>query len=380
MIRNIISYFSNPMTRVLALGYFGMSVLFGSWASRIPDIQRNLQLDESDIGFALLGMSLGALIMTFLSGYFIEKIGTPKSMMIGLLGMSSSLLFPALASELIWLFIGLIAFGIFNGYLNITVNNAVAEYEKKTGKIIMSMGHAVFSIGAMIGAGVGSIFVKLEIIPVFHFLVIVVNIYILSFLAYGQYKKLPEAIVQEQGFQWPSISILMLIIIGLCAMMGEGVVASWAAIFLELEKNIAPHVSPLAFTAFSGAMAIGRLFGDKLKEQFGTKTLLSAACILAGSGLVLAIVSNTALLAIIGFSITGLGYSVIVPIVFSMSANTPGVKPTAGIAMVSGAGVLGFLGAPPLIGFISEYVSLATGFAMIAGFAFLSFAIVLIKK
>jgi len=380
MIRNLIAYLSNPQTRVLGFGYFGMSILFGTWASRIPDIQRFLSLDDSDIGFALLGMSLGAFIMTFLAGGFIEKFGTPKSMMIGLFGMSSALAFPALASNLYLLFAGLFLFGLFNGYLNITVNNAVAEYERQKEKTIMSMGHALFSIGAMVGAGLGTLFVKWNVIPIFHFLTIISIIFIFSFFAYPQYKKLPEGKVEEQGFQWPSLTILGLIIIGLCAMMGEGVVASWAAIFLEVEKNIAGHLSPLAFTAFSGAMALGRLFGDGLKEKFGTKLLLALACFLGGFGIILAILSPTGFPAISGFAITGLGYSVIVPIVFSMAANTPGIKPTAGIAMVSGAGVLGFLGAPPLIGFLSTYVSLATGFAFIAGFAFLALLIVILKK
>ncbi len=380
MIQNLIAYFTNPLTRSLGLGYFGMSILFGTWASRIPDIQRKLSLDESDIGFALLGMSLGAFIMTFLAGWLIEKLGTSTSMMIGLFGMSSAILLPALASGLIWLFLGLFFFGTFNGYLNITVNNAVAEYERQKEIVIMSTGHAIFSLGAMLGAGLGTLFVKMEVIPFLHFLCIVLLIYVLSFFAYAQFKKLPEGKIEDQGFQWPTLAISALIIIGLCAMMGEGVVASWAAIFLEVEKNVAPHLSPLAFTAFSGTMAIGRLLGDWLKEQFGTKTLLAIACALAGSGLFMGILTNSAIVSIVGFAITGLGYSVIVPIVFSMAANTPGVKPTAGIAMVSGAGVLGFLGAPPLIGFISEYVSLGTGFALIAGFAYFALLIVLLKK
>ena len=380
MIQNLINYFSNPQTRVLGFGYFGMSILFGSWASRIPDIQKELNLNESDIGVALLGMSLGAFIMTFLAGMLIEKFGTATSMIIGLFGMSSALLLPALSTELIWLFLALFLFGTFNGYLNITVNNAVAEYEKQNNKVIMSTGHALFSIGAMTGAGLGTFFIKLEIPPIYHFISIVMLVFLGSSLAYSQYKNLPEGKVEDQGFQMPSLAIVGLIIIGLCAMMGEGVVASWASIFLEVEKNIAPHLCPLAFTAFSGFMAIGRLFGDTLKEKIGSRSLLAVACALGGSGIFLAILSNSALLAILGFSITGLGYSVIVPIVFSMAANTPGIKPTAGIAMVSGAGVLGFLGAPPLIGFISKFVSLSIGFALVAGFAYLALVVVLVKK
>jgi len=51
---------------------------------------------------------------------------------------------------------------------------------------------------------------------------------------------------------------------------------------------------------------------------------------------------------------------------FSAAANTPGIPSGTGIAAIASAGTIGFLIAPPLIGFISEELGLSFGLGFVA--------------
>ncbi len=380
MIKNLFSFFADPLKRSIGFGFLTMSMLFGTWVSRIPDVQRNLGLTEPQLGFGLLGMSIGALLVTFLAGNIINRIGGSKSNLIGIFGMAITLLPLILASNLWTLFLALFVFGGLNAFLNISLNNSAAELERQEKRPIMSMIHAMYSIGAMVGGGIGGIFLSLNTSPFFHFTIIISFIIIGGIFTRKSFEQLPEAKAEGQGFVVPTWAVIGLMIIGLSAMMGEGVIADWSAIYMELERNISPHLGPFAYTAMAAMMAFGRLFGDQLTAKFGYKKILAYCSLIAALGLCIAIFSSGAVFVISGFGITGLGYSIIVPIVFSQAANIPGIKPSSGIAMIAGAGVIGFLGAPPIIGFLSEYLSLATGFGIIASVSILSFFIVVLKK
>ena len=357
-----------------------MSILFASWVTRIPDIQKKLALNDADLGIGLLGLSIGAFGATFFSGILIRILKTPISMMIGLLGMAVTIIFPVLAGNLFWLFSGLLIFGIFDGFLNIAMNNAAAELERKLERPIMSTCHAMFSIGAMVGAGLGSLFTGFEISMFNHLGIMAIGVFLMSFGLWKNYLTLPEGVIKSQGFKLPTLALLSLTFIGFCVMMGEGVVADWSTLYLEKNKMANGFISPLGFAAFSGAMALGRLSGDSLIPKIGARRMMAIGCFVGGLGFILALISPGAILAVIGFGIAGLGYSVVVPIVFSMAANTPGVAPSSGIAMVAGIGVVGFLAAPPIIGFVSEIWSLTWGFISMAVFALLAFIFALSKK
>jgi MFS family permease len=111
-------------------------------------------------------------------------------------------------------------------------------------------------------------------------------------------------------------------------------------------------------------MAIFRLLGDALTKKLGAVNTVRAGALLAACGLTAALTTHSAGGALAGFAITGAGCSVIVPLVFAASGRAPSIPRGLGIAMVSGAGYIGFLFGPPLIGFIAQLTSLRAGLSM----------------
>jgi MFS family permease len=147
--------------------------------------------------------------------------------------------------------------------------------------------------------------------------------------------------------------------------MTEGAALDWSAIWLKGELGAGPSLAGMAFAAFSGAMALGRFGGDRLRRRFGAVLLVRVSTLLAGGGLALAVVLATPPAAIFGFACAGLGLANAVPVLFGAAGRLPSVQPGAGIAATAGVGYLGFLAGPPLIGFVAEASSLGTALGLL---------------
>ncbi|MFT7001566.1 MAG: MFS family permease, partial [Spirosomataceae bacterium] len=83
-----------------------------------------------------------------------------------------------------------------------------------------------------------------------------------------------------------------------------------------------------------------------------------------------------------GFFIVGLGVANIVPVIFSLAGNTPGVNPAVGISMVTSIGYTGFFVGPPTIGYLSDIFNLRIGFifTLLLFFVMLIFVLKFIVK
>jgi MFS family permease len=114
----------------------------------------------------------------------------------------------------------------------------------------------------------------------------------------------------------------------------------------------------LAYASFSVMMTAGRFGGDWLNEKLGKTALVVGGSALSFVGLLLVIVFANAWLAIVGFSLIGLGVSNIVPIAFTAAGNVTEIPTGSAIAAVALIGYFGLLAGPPIIGFTAEMITL----------------------
>lgn len=73
--------------------------------------------------------------------------------------------------------------------------------------------------------------------------------------------------------------------------------------------------------------------------------------------------------ALVGFSLVGLGLSIVVPMLISAASRTPGVAPAHGIAAVSGVGYLGMMLGSLLIDPNAGHSSLDAGLRVVMAFS-----------
>ena len=178
-------------------------------------------------------------------------------------------------------------------------------------------------------------------------------------------------------------SLIVLSCIGFFTYFGEGAIGDWSSVYLKGENFLASStVSSLGFAAFSVIVAIGRYSSDYLVLWYDRRTLLAFCGLVAFIGLMVVFAAadfGDAYIAICGFGIAGIGISLPVPLVLSLAANSPNMKPERAIALVSGYSYFGSMLGPVAFGltlslvgnlkwsfFISAFVLI-----LIAPFAFL---------
>ena len=105
----------------------------------------------------------------------------------------------------------------------------------------------------------------------------------------------------------------------------------------------------------------GRFLGDGISKRIGSIKLVTLGALIAIIGFVL-VLSEITVLAITGFALNGLGFSVMVPELFRIGGTIKGVESSKGVAFIAGTGYFGFLLGPVILGLLAEKYRLTTSF------------------
>lgn len=279
-------------------------------------------------------------------------------------------LLPLLAPNYYLLAASLFLFGACNGFTDISMNTLVTEIEKQDGQKFMSASHGFYSLGGVL-AGLGSFLIGPLGNPPLHMALAVLLVLGVNLVFHGQYKNIVAAPVEKEGFGLKVFGPLLLLgLISFTAMGSEGAIVDWSGLYLK-EISLAPEVLwGAGFLGFQVTMTLGRFLGDGISSKLGSIKMVALASIvtMVGYGLVL---TTHAYLAIFGFALSGLGFSVIVPEVFRIGGKVKGIESSQGVSFIAGTGYAGFLVAPPVLGYIADTSSLFTCFLVLLCCAFL---------
>ncbi len=368
MIRTIRTLAFHTPSLSVGMTFFTLSLLFGSWLGRLPEVQLALSLSEGQLGFALLGLPVGALIMMPLSGWLGRRLSTGQAMTFSTLLFCSLFPLPAFAQGAWGLFFLLSLVGLSNSFMNISMNAAAAAVEREYSVAIMSACHGMFSLGAMLGAGSSGLIASMGVPLQAHLIgvsILMVGLHFYFRAAIRHLPAQPSGPVKKQAFEWPSGALLGLAFIGFCIMIGEGAVADWGAIYLRQDLGADPFLASMGYAGFSLSMAMGRFAGDSLSLALGNRRVIIGGSLIGALGVLLAILADVPILAIVGFTVVGIGFSSVVPLLFGAASRVPTGSVGGNIATVATSGVIGFLIAPPLIGMVSEHFGLRSGLLIV---------------
>jgi predicted MFS family arabinose efflux permease len=334
-----------------------------SWFARIPAVQSELGLSNSQLGIALLGLPAGSLLTMLLAGGIVARTGSRPITIGATLAYCAVLPLPALAPSLIWLFVALVLVGAAVGAADVSMNAQSVALENLHGRPILSSFHAAFSLGGMAGALLGGAAASLGLSPATHLAIVVLVlacmvVVVARWLLPGDVDRHSDVLDRPPMLVRPPRALLALSVIGFCSFMNEGAVADWSAVYLRRVLDTSAGLAAAGFAAFSMAMTTGRLLGDWLTHRYGGVLLVRVGGLTAAFGILLAIVAPAAAPAILGFGLVGAGNAVIAPLVFGAAGRTPGIAPGPAIATLTTFGYLGFVIGPPIIGLAAEVVTL----------------------
>ena len=356
-----------PVWHPTAAMFLVNGAVYGVWATQIPLAQSRLNLDPSVLGTALLLLGAGAVTAMAGSGWIIQRIGTAPLIRISAVIFCTWLPLTAIAPDAWSLGAIVFIFGASGGSMDVAMNALASEVEKRASRRYMSSFHGMWSIGGLIGASFATALLNVVSGPLQALIMaaVLAVIFIWGQRKLHETRSAPTSGGGHLAALRPSlIAILVGIMAGLC-FSGEGAVLDWAAIYLRAHFGVATEYANAGYVAFAGAMALGRFCGDAIRHRIEGATLVRAGCLLAFVGLLAGPLSGNAAVAVVGYALTGLGLSNIVPILFSAAGAMP--RPEAQIAVVSTMGYAGLLAAPPLLGFVAHATSLAGIFYITAG-------------
>lgn len=337
----------------------------GSLYSRIADIKGSFNLSNSALGFALLTISIGVLIGLNFSGKQSAKRGSAPVTHWATYAVATVILAVGAANNYAVLCLGFVFFGLCLATQDVAMNSHAIVLEHESGKRYMSTFHATFSIGTLGGGIAGAYFSENNTTLMRHMAFIAMLIFLANFLIRNWF--LPASLDQhpiegkKKKIKRPKV-FLIVGLLGTCAAIGEGSAGDWGAILARDTFNASPFASTLPYIAFSAAMVIGRLFGDRLAHKYGPMMLIIGGGLIAGVGLAGGLLVGGIGGIVFGWLAAGIGLSTVIPMLFSQAGEIAKTRfegqfaPSEGVAMVSGIAYFGFLFGPPILGFLGDQI------------------------
>ncbi|SHI65017.1 Major Facilitator Superfamily protein [Streptomyces sp. 3214.6] len=284
--------------------------------------------------------------------------------------------------------------------INVAFNSAAVALVAALRRPIMPTFHAAFSLGGMIGAGLGGL-VAGSLSPTRHLLglgIIGLLVTALTGPTLLRHKpprppapdttvdatgtagtglpaaaKVPLDAPSQAGPHRPTARtrrlVLVFGLIALCTAYGEGALADWGALHLEQDLGSSSGAAAAGYSCFALAMTVGRLTGTTLLERLGRTRTVVAGGAVASAGMLLGSLAPALWAALLGYAIAGLGLANLFPVAVERAGALAG---PSGVAIASTLGYGGMLLGPPAIGFMADWFSLSaalTSVAVLAGVA-----------
>ncbi len=365
MRHHIIAFFKHKPGLTMGFLLSVSSLLLGIWTAALPALKQRLGLNNQALGFSLLLSPVGALTGVLLSSWLFSRIKVGRWLLAG--PIIQCLLFIEMVTVqhkfIFWLV--LFATGVIGFFNGVSINAVIDLVEKKYRQRIMSSCHGMYSLGGGVSAGLAFTFYSLHIMAVYQILLVAIAL-IIVLICIRRHLLIHQVFIHSgAALTAPPISVIGLAFICFVSFMGEGSIADWSAIYLKESLRSTIAIAGLGYGGFSVMMAIGRFNGDALIQKTGPKKIVIGGTLVAAAGLLLAIAFQNRITAIMGFSLVGIGYACVVPILFSAAANVPGISPAMGLSAVASGGLIGFLFGPAVIGLVAEKLNLAAGLSFV---------------
>ena len=361
------------------------------WAVHIPLIEDRVGINYQTLGLLLTLSGLGGFFAMQLFGWMVDHIGAKSATRLGGVVVGLSLFGPAFAPNPFWL--GLAIFGIGFGIagIDVAMNAAALQVEKVNGKAIFTFFHLFWSVGGLLGAGLGFVtigfgFNQSQTLPVVGVLLSIIGLFIANWLLPNQ------AVADNSDKEQNKVSSKanrrvfgFVILAGLMAASGaiiEGVAQDWSALYLSDYQNVSFALAAWGLAAFNIGMIIGRIFIDRIVEVKGRSFVIRNGSIFAAAAIGLQAFAPNYEISLLAWGLLGLGISGVVPQIFA-AAGEIGEASHSGrnMAKVVGITYIGGLAGPSIIGILTGILPLnfAIGWGALLGL-FIFFATPRLEK
>lgn len=348
---------------------------YGLFTARLPALKVQTGITESELGIALLLLGAGAVVGLTCANRVVARLGLRPVLLVSA-ALSVLLLLVASFTYSRESFMATVTLlGLAMGHLDVSMNVLGIGIERAFERATMNTLHAAYSLGGFVGSLVGGALAGLGLgvsmcfaLPSAVFLVL---LGLMSSSIYTQSERPNRRTAASTKLRDMLKLPAALFVCGLLAFIAyesEGVAGDWGNLYMLREKAAPEAVAALVYGVVAVASLSSRLVADRIRSCCGNFPVLFASSFVAAIGMAAVHFSSNWELALAGFALAGMGLGPIVPILFSISGNLPGVTPSQASSLVSLLGYCGLLLCPAFFGFLAEHAGLDSIFVVVIGF------------
>lgn len=370
-------------------GLLGLYLLLGmtmsSWLARLPTVRAELGLSTGELGTILLLGAVGSLVTLLGAGAVAVRWGSVNTLVAAAAVFSVANLLlglgPAVGSVVV-LTVGVVLLSTSFALGNVPMNLETVAIERAMKRTIVPQFHAAFSVGSVLGSGVGAAAAwgQVPLIVQFGVISVVSLVWRLraiprSVLAVAEPRPTvqadratgsgrapagPAPVSRRTALRnalgaWRERRTIVIGVVVMAAALSEGSANNWLAIGVVDGFARTEAVAALVFGVFVASMTVARLVGTAVLDRYGRVAVLSASGLIGLVGVAVFGLGPNLPLAVIGVVCWGLGTGLIVPIGIAAVSADP-MKAAGRVAVVSAFASGASLAAPPLIGVVAEHV------------------------
>lgn len=354
------------ISRGPAAGFAAVGVFWGSFAALVPVLKPQVGLSDGQFGLALLITSVGAVMAMWLAPLAERGLGARAlGVLTAMLAVATFL--PGHTTNGVMFTLAMLGVTMSSGTLDVAMNARVSALEAQVKRSLMNLNHAVFSVAYAICAMATGFAREAGFGPaaVLTGGGLVIGLLMLQTFA----APVADAEHEADGVEVAPLSWTLLLpggMIILIAFMSEQATEGWSALHLERNLGAGAAQGAVGPALLGVTMAVGRLAGQIVANRVSEQAVIRWAAVTAGIGACIAAAAPSLMVAYLGFSILGLGVSVMAPMAYAwIGRMVPNRYRSHAISRISVVGYAGFFIGPPMMGFLSEGFGLSTSFAVI---------------
>lgn len=349
-----------------AAGFAAVGAFWGSFAALVPVLKPQVGLSDGGFGVALLITSVGAVMAMWLAPLAERALGARALGVLAAL-LAAATLLPGHTLNGVTFTLAMLGVTMTSGTLDVAMNARVSALEARVGRSLMNLNHAVFSVSYAACALATGLAREAGVGPAAILTGAGIVIGLLAIQAFAA--PVADADHEADGIEVAPLPWSLLLPGGaiiLIAFMSEQATEGWSALHLERNLGAGAAQGALGPALLGITMAVGRLAGQVVANRVSERHVIRWAAVTAGIGACIAATAPTLMVAYAGFSILGLGVSVMAPMAYAwIGRMVPNRYRSHAISRISVVGYAGFFIGPPLMGFLSEGFGLSTSFLVI---------------
>ncbi|MGW8365816.1 MFS transporter [Streptomyces wedmorensis] len=342
----------------LAVSFFVQGVTFALLVTRIPAIQDRYGISDGLLPVFLAAVPILAGVASVATEKVVARVGPAVVLRWAQPFVLLALLAVGVGSELWAAAVALGLFGLAVGALDASMNMLGVSLQRAYGRSIMLGFHASYSLGGIAGASLAWVGAHWHLSLFASYLPVVAVLLPVAFVGSRWYVAGGDGPVEEAGESKGS-GVAFKLLLPLCLVMtfayiGDSTVSNWSAKYLQDVLGSSEELATVPYNAYMVTTLLGRAVGDFGVRRLGAAVVVRGGAVLGGLGFALVAVAPGAWAGIAGFTVLGLGLSVIVPQTFAAAGRLFPGNSDAAVARLNVFNYVGFLVGSPLVGALGD--------------------------